>query len=73
MTISTGITVHHASAVVVQAHSVVDKNGHVTKWLTFSIKNAEGVREQDFTVFGVELNDLIIKQDDALNMEEIAA
>jgi|TARA_B110000438_G_scaffold211144_1_gene203175 hypothetical protein len=73
MTIATNITVHHASAVVVEAHTVVNKHGHVTKWLTFSIKNAEGVREQDFSVFDVELTDLVIKQDDALNMEEIAA
>ena len=72
MTITTGITVHHASAVVVQAHSVVDENRHVTKWLTFSIKNAEGVREQDFCVFGLGLNDLVIKQD-VLRTEEIAA
>jgi len=72
MTISTGINIHQASAVVVQAHSVVDKNGHVTKWLTFRIKNAEGVPEQDFTVFDLGLNDLVIEKN-PLNIEEIAA
>jgi hypothetical protein len=73
VTITTGINIHQASAVVVQAHSVVDKNGYVTKWLTFSVKNAEDVCEQDFSVFDLELTDLVIKQDDALNIEEIAA
>jgi hypothetical protein len=71
MTIST-TAIHHASAVVVEAHKVVDKIGHVTKWLTFSIKNAEGNKTADFTIFDLELTDLVVQQD-TLNLEEIAA
>ncbi len=72
MKITTGTNIHHASAVVVEAHKVVDKNGHVTKWLTFSIKNAEGLEEAEYSVFDLELTDLVIKQD-VLRTEEIAA
>ena len=62
MTITTGINIYQASTVVVEAHEVVNQNGGVTKWLTFSVKDAENDEAQSFTVFDVELNDLLIKQ-----------
>ena len=62
MRIQTGTNIHHASAVVVEAHTVVSKYGGVTKWLTFSVQNAEGREDADFNVFDLELTDLIIKQ-----------
>jgi hypothetical protein len=69
MRITTGTAIHHASAVVVEVHKVVDKIGHVTKWLTFSIKNAEGHEDAHISVFDLELTDLVVQQD----LEEIAA
>ena len=57
MRIQTGTNIHHASAVVVEAHEVGE-----TKWLTFSVQNAEGREDADFNVFDLELTDLIIKQ-----------
>ena len=62
MRITTGTNIHHASAVVVEAHTVVSKYGGVTKWLTFSVQNAEGREDADFNVFDLELTDLVIKQ-----------
>jgi|TARA_B110000444_G_scaffold7262_1_gene6577 hypothetical protein len=69
MRITTGTAIHHASAVVVEAHTVVNEDGHVTKWLTFSIKNAEGREDAHISVFDLELTDLVVQQ----NFEEIAA
>jgi hypothetical protein len=57
MRIQTGTNIHHASAIVVEAHEVGE-----TKWLTFSVQNAEGREDADFNVFDLELTDLIIKQ-----------
>ena len=57
MRIQTGTNIHHASAIVVEAHEVGE-----TKWLSFSVENAEGREDADFNVFDLELTDLIIKQ-----------
>ena len=62
MTITTGINIFNASAVIAKAHEVINQDGDVTKWIEFSVQDAENVHEQCFTVFDVELNDLIIKQ-----------
>ena len=57
MRIQTGTNIHHASAIVVEAHEVGE-----TKWLSFSVENAEGREDAHFSVFDLELNDLTIKQ-----------
>ena len=67
MRIQTGTNIHHASAVVVEAHEVGE-----TKWLSFSVQNAEGRGDAHISVFDLELNDLTIKQA-ALRTEEVAA
>ena len=72
MTIRTGINIFNASAVVAEAQTVINKDGQVTKWITFSVKDAEDVHEQCFHIFNVGLDDLIIKQAASSN-QEVAA
>ena len=57
MRIQTGTNIHHASAVVVEAHEVCE-----TKWLSFSVQNAEGREDAHISVFDLELTDLVIRQ-----------
>jgi hypothetical protein len=58
MRMTTTTNIHHASKVVVEEHT-----GETTKWLTFSIRNKDGLEEADFSVFDLDLTDLIIEPD----------
>ena len=60
MAITTSTCIHHASKVVVEAHTIVNDHGRETKWVTFSVKNAEGAEEMELTVFDLELSDVFL-------------
>ena len=72
MTIRTGISIFNASAIIAEAQTVINKDGRITKWIDFSVKDAENVHGQCFTVYDVGLDDLILKQAASSN-QEVAA
>ena len=62
MRMTTTTNIHHASAVVVKEHKLLDEGGSV-KWLSFSIKDEAGHESAEFSVFDLELADLVTEPD----------
>jgi len=62
MSIKTTTNIHHATAVVVEEHKLLNK-GRSVKWLSFSIKDEAGHESAEFSVFDLELADLVTEPD----------
>ena len=73
MAITTSTSIHHASKVIVEAHTTTNRFGEETKWVTFIVKSAEGHKEMDLTVFDLELTDVfLIPTDDCPWREKLS-
>ena len=60
MSIRTSTCIHHASKVIVEAHTTTNDLGEETKWVTLMVKSAEGRKEMELTVFDLELTDVFL-------------
>ena len=60
MSLTTSTSIHHASKVIVEAHTTTNDFGEETKWVTLTIKNLRGHKEMDLTVFDLELTDVFL-------------
>ena len=60
MSITTSTSIHHASKVIVEAHTTTNRFGEETKWVTLMVKSAEGRKEMELTVFDLELADVFL-------------
>ena len=65
MSITTSTSIHHASKVIVEAHTTTNRFGEETKWVTLMVKSAEGRKEMELTVFDLELTDVFLVPTDA--------
>ena len=63
MSIKTTTNIHRASAVVVEEHKCLNEEGRSVKWLSFSIKDRTGYESAEFSVFDLELTDLVTEPD----------
>ena len=60
MSIITSTCIHHASKVIVEAHTTTNDLGEETKWVTVKINNLRGHKEMELTVFDLELTDVFL-------------
>lgn len=58
MRMTTTTNIHNASKIVVEEYT-----GETTKWLSFNIKDKNGWTSAEFSVFDLELADLVTEPD----------